>query len=477
MANKAIDKHYLLETLKDFYTTILLTFFQKKLAVATVPSDPENGDVIIYTGVTSGDFIQGHTYKYSSLPDEWTDITPTGSGGGTWGSITGTLSDQTDLQTVLDEKATAIEVTQSQYDALTPEQKADESKIYFVKDGTLEWESISWPTRPQRFMGCDIWTDGTNTYFSSTVFSGDQYKFTGTTWEPMTWSGGLTSLDGRYVWSDGVNTYYSYDTQQYKLNGTTWEPVTWSGRTDILGTEIWTDGTNTYHSVTGYQHKLNGTTWEPITWSGFNDINGHNIWTDGTNIYYRYTVQNYVMTAYKLNGTTWEPVTFNVPFQSSFSPEDVWNDGVNTYYTLMADFYILNGNTWEPILSNVSHLPGNGKNVWTDGNNIYISDMSSYKYNGYNSNKKTIYYKNADYSNGAITLNKNFASNVDHIDINISELDVSTNNYTFKYFSTVKGLEYTTESYDSSTGIFTVNLKKPAPSAGTFYIEAHKANV
>ena len=44
MANKAIDKHYLLESLKDFYTTILLTFFQKKLTVNTVPDDPENGD-------------------------------------------------------------------------------------------------------------------------------------------------------------------------------------------------------------------------------------------------------------------------------------------------------------------------------------------------------------------------------------------------------------------------------------------------
>lgn len=37
--------------------------------------------------------------------DMWWDTddeTPVGGGGGTWGSITGTLSDQTDLQTVLD---------------------------------------------------------------------------------------------------------------------------------------------------------------------------------------------------------------------------------------------------------------------------------------------------------------------------------------------------------------------------------------
>lgn len=33
-----------------------------------------------------------------------------GGGGGTWGSITGTLSDQTDLQTALDSKATTQQV-------------------------------------------------------------------------------------------------------------------------------------------------------------------------------------------------------------------------------------------------------------------------------------------------------------------------------------------------------------------------------
>jgi len=76
MANKSIDKHYLLETLKDFYNTILLTFLQKSLTVTTVPSDPENGDVIIYVGATSGSYTQGHTYKYDSSQTAWVDITP-----------------------------------------------------------------------------------------------------------------------------------------------------------------------------------------------------------------------------------------------------------------------------------------------------------------------------------------------------------------------------------------------------------------
>lgn len=79
MANKAIDKSYLLQTLKDFNTKILLMFFQKKLTVTTVPSDPGNGDVIIYVGSTSGNFVQGHTYKYNTSQTSWVDITATGS--------------------------------------------------------------------------------------------------------------------------------------------------------------------------------------------------------------------------------------------------------------------------------------------------------------------------------------------------------------------------------------------------------------
>lgn len=72
-------------------STATQTALDAKLSSVDVPSD------INATGTPSGT-----TY----LRGDGTWSTPSGGGGGTWGSITGILSDQTDLQEVLDLKAT-----------------------------------------------------------------------------------------------------------------------------------------------------------------------------------------------------------------------------------------------------------------------------------------------------------------------------------------------------------------------------------
>ena len=69
--------------------------------------DGDNGDINL---IGSGDTWDG---TYTSLKDA---IANAGGGGGT-----------SDLD--------AVELTQAEYDALTPEQKTDEDKIYFIKDG------------------------------------------------------------------------------------------------------------------------------------------------------------------------------------------------------------------------------------------------------------------------------------------------------------------------------------------------------
>lgn len=63
------------------------------------------------TGGSSTTFVNGKTAKNLNFTNatisytgDTANITTSGSGGGTWGSITGTLSDQTDLQTALDAK-------------------------------------------------------------------------------------------------------------------------------------------------------------------------------------------------------------------------------------------------------------------------------------------------------------------------------------------------------------------------------------
>jgi len=55
------------------------------------------------TDVTVYEPIQGQTLVYNEVTQQWEN--ETGGGGGTWGSITGTLSNQTDLQTALNLKA------------------------------------------------------------------------------------------------------------------------------------------------------------------------------------------------------------------------------------------------------------------------------------------------------------------------------------------------------------------------------------
>ena len=85
-----------------------------------------------------------------------------------------------------------------------------------------------------------------------------------TTLKIMDWDGGA-EFSGTNVWTDGTNTYYSNGNTQYVLKGKAWEKKTWNGFTKIYGNSIWTDGTNIYYSN---KYVLNGDTWEEKTWNG-----------------------------------------------------------------------------------------------------------------------------------------------------------------------------------------------------------------
>lgn len=50
--------------------------------------------------------------RRNSANTGWEVFTPSAGGGGVWGSITGTLSSQTDLQSVLDAKQSQYKVRQ-----------------------------------------------------------------------------------------------------------------------------------------------------------------------------------------------------------------------------------------------------------------------------------------------------------------------------------------------------------------------------
>ena len=101
-------------------------------------------------GVPSGGTTGQVLTKASNTDGDVTWTTP--AGGATWGSITGTLSNQTDLQTALDSagKVKAVDgfnpdtttgnvttervLTQAQYDALTPAEQ-NNGMTYYISDG------------------------------------------------------------------------------------------------------------------------------------------------------------------------------------------------------------------------------------------------------------------------------------------------------------------------------------------------------
>ena len=286
----------------------------------------------------------------------------------------------------------AVELAQAAYDVLPSSDKKDLTKIYFV-DNSYNRKSMTW--NYNGISAEDIWTDGTNIYYSR---YNNQYKLNGTTWEATTWSGITGGFDGKYIWTDGTNIYYSDNNDQYKLNGTTWSAITWNGVSTFNASYIWTDGVNVYLSQGGSnQYKLNGTTWESITWSGTtNYLYGNYVWTDGTNIYYSSGSAYH----YKLNNTTWESVTFDG--LSSFSAVYIWTYKTNVYFSSSSKQYKLNGTTWEPIVWNGGNP--NGNNIWVNNNDIYESAGLYTQFKLIISNNKQIYYDDKNYTNNDLEL-------------------------------------------------------------------------
>ncbi len=224
--------------------------------------------------------------------------------------------------------------------------------------------------------GSNIWTDGTNTYYSS---SNEQYVLdkSTNTWNAVTWQG--EKPIGGQIWTDGTNIYYTYSGTSYVLNksSSTWSKKTWSGdNKPYYGSYIWTDGTNIYYSENSAQYVLNTetNTWESKTWSGLTSFSGSYIWTDGTNIYYSYGSAQYVLDKSTSAWTTMPWKGNNKPTYGSY----IWTDGTNIYYSSGTAQYVLDKstNTWKS-KTWTGLTSFSGTYIWTDGSNIYYSGGSN----------------------------------------------------------------------------------------------------
>lgn len=241
-------------------------------------------------------------------------------------------------------------------------------------DFTSTWSAKSW-TGLTSFSGGNIWSDGTNIYYSG---SSNQYVLdkSTSTWSAKTWNG-FSNLNGSYIWTDGTNIYYSLSSSQYVLDLTTstWTAKSWTGLSSLSGNNVWSDGTNIYYSGTNNQYVLNKSTstWSVKTWNGLTRFSGNNVWTDGTNIYYSESNTHYILDK---NTSTWSTQVWNgyTDFRGAYT----WTDGTNVFYSEAGTNYVLDKNTSTWSLKTWNGLTSfRGSYVWSDGSNIYLSDSST----------------------------------------------------------------------------------------------------
>ncbi len=192
----------------------------------------------------------------------------------------------------------------------------------------------------------------------------------GSYFERVTIGGENKLSQPKSVWTDGSNTYYSSYDEQYVLNKATmtWEQKTWNGLEIHAGYYIWTDGTTIYYTEgTSKNYVLNPetSTWTKITFGGsyYAISTGHNIWFYRGKAYYSHTSNQYV---FNKDTKNWEKMTWNGC--TNFSRDSVWTDGEHCY---IGTKYILDEatNTW--IEKTWYGLDGKSISVWTAGSDVY----------------------------------------------------------------------------------------------------------
>jgi hypothetical protein len=317
--------------------------------VTEIPSTPRNDMVILYNGADTTDFKKGGIYKYN---------------GTEWESLGGNA--------------------EQVYDSTSPNAQSgkavDMAVRKFITDNTnLVWETKTWQGLTN-FAGQDVWTDGTDVYYSNGL---NQYVLdrATSTWEAKTWEGDFKPFYGARVWNTENNIYYSYKSsswdEQYVLNKSTgvWEEKTWNGLSSFSGNYVWTDGDNIYYSDgSENQYVLNESTstWEPKTWYGLTKFGSFDIWFEGNNVYYSHNSDTFGSLQYKLNKatSTWEPKTWNG--LSKFSGQFMITDGNTCYYAQSSNGYVLDitTDTWVPTEFNPDFKLSY---VWHDGDNLYVS--------------------------------------------------------------------------------------------------------
>ena len=229
------------------------------------------------------------------------------------------------------------------------------------------WDTKIW-SGMSSFDGNMVWTNGDDIYYSSSSTQKVLNKST-STWSNKTWKG-MSSFNGNMVWTDGENIYYSSSSTQKVLNKSTstWSNKTWSGMSSFDGNMVWTDGENIYYSSSGTQYVLDKatSTWSNKTWSGLSSFDGSMVWSDGDDIFYS---NHNVSQILNKSTSTWSNVGWN------YNIVGVWSDGDDIYvrvYVTTGDIYYIYRKI-DKSLGKCRIGSSSPEKVWTDGDNVYYS--------------------------------------------------------------------------------------------------------
>lgn len=255
----------------------------------------------------------------------------------------------TELQRITTAKSNIIAAIENKGVSVNDDVLFDELPSYInriTQNGTSEvvFEPITntlTPSSPHKMNGYNIWTDGTDIYYSGG--NNLHYQLTSETdtelvWTKITW-GGLSVFSGNNVWTDGDNIYFSSNTTHYVLDKVekTWSVQTWNGLTNFSGSAVWSDGTDIYYCAgaasTRYILDKDTHTWSSVAdkWTGLANMYGYYMFTDGTDLYHA-IIQlvsggwSYTTTLHKLEGTKFTQITpnFNYASTAGFNGGTVW---------------------------------------------------------------------------------------------------------------------------------------------------------
>lgn len=275
---------------------------------------------------------------------------------------------------------------------------------YWYNYAGSSWFRTTFNSQPYAFFGDDVWTDGTDIYYSHY----NSYKLDKST---MTWSQvtiGGPDMHGVNIWHDGDNTYYNeysdpncyvwlWDKDNKRFNVTDRVKQDYA----VQGQDVWHAGGNVYFSMnTGTAgdpaHNLvwdrSTSKWVIQTWNFIVPLQnplgliGHNIWHDYNGNTYTgdWDNDNNFLRLYKLNlsTSTWDETS--IDGHQDVQGIDIWTDydgnmqyshGLKQYTLDRTSGKWISRDKWlfiPPNIEGEGYHPY-GDYIWTDGSNIYYS--------------------------------------------------------------------------------------------------------